>query len=62
MSDQKRFRFDSSGVVLRDANVLALVLLLQVVRDQMPSVLLDRPSVMIDATSCTLVSGIFGHI
>ena len=62
MSDQKRFRFDSSGVVLRDANVLALVLLLQVVRDQMPSVLLDRPSVMIDATSCMLVGGICGHI
>ena len=36
--------FNSSGVVLRDADVLALVLPLQVVGDQVAGVLLDGPT------------------
>ena len=41
---QKRFRFNSSGVVLGDADVLALVLLLEVIGDQVARVLFDCPS------------------
>ena len=41
---QFSLRFNSSGVVLRDADVLALVLPLQVVGDQVAGVLLDGPT------------------
>jgi hypothetical protein len=41
---QEGLRLDSAGVVLRDAHVLALVLLLQVVGDQVARVLLDGPA------------------
>ena len=44
LAHQFGLHFNSSGVVLSDAPVLALVLLLQVVGDQVAGVLLDRPT------------------